>query len=219
MEDMRIIRVTGKGQLKLRPDTTRITLTLSGVYREYADALEHSARDTEALAAVLLLFGFARTDLRTLQFRADAEYEGYDDHGVYKNRFVGYRYRHVLKVQFASDNALLGRILYALAHAAAEPELSIDYTVKDPEAAKNLLLEQAVADAKAKAEVLAGAAGVTLDGIQSIDYSRAEIDFAVRPMPRNMLCKAESADAAFDLNIEPDDIEVTDTVTIVWRIA
>ena len=43
MEEARIIRVTGKGQLKLRPDTTRITMTLSGVYKEYADALEHSA--------------------------------------------------------------------------------------------------------------------------------------------------------------------------------
>lgn len=218
MEEARIIRVTGKGQLKLRPDTTRITMTLSGVYKEYADALEHSASDTETLKDALAPFGFARTDLKTQQFHVDAEYEGYDDHGVYKNRFVGYRYRHVLKVEFASDNALLGKVLYALAHAAAEPELQIGYTLKDPEAAKTLLLEKAVADAKTKAEALSKAAGVTLKTIRSIDYSWGSMEFAVRPMPR-MLCKAEACSDSIDLDIEPDDIEASDTVTVVWEIA
>ena len=79
MDEMRMIRVTGNGQLKLRPDTTRITMTLTGVYREYADALEHSSLDTETLRTALLPFGFAHEDLKTLQFHVDTEYEGYDD--------------------------------------------------------------------------------------------------------------------------------------------
>ena len=218
MEEIRMIRVTGKGQLKLRPDTTRITMTLSGVYKEYADALEHSASDTETLKDVLAPFGFARTELKTLQFRVDPEYEGYDNHGVYQNRFVGYRYRHVLKLEFASDHTLLGKVLYALAHAAADPELQIGYTLKDPETAKTLLLEKAVADAKAKAEVLSKAAGVTLGEIRSIDYSWGSMEFAVHPMPR-MLCKAEASCDSADFDIEPDDIEASDTVTVIWEIA
>ena len=35
---MRTIRVTGKGQLKVKPDTTRITMTLAGLYEEYNQA-------------------------------------------------------------------------------------------------------------------------------------------------------------------------------------
>ena len=218
VEDMRIIRVTGRGQMKLRPDTTEITMTISGVYREYADALEHSASDTETLRDALVPFGFARTDLKTLQFGVEPEYESYQDQGVYRSRFAGYRFRHVLKVRFASDNALLGKVLYALAHSAAEPELQIGYTVRDTEAAKNLLLEKAVADAKAKAEVLSKAAGVTLKAIRSIDYSWGSMEFAVRPMSR-MLCDAESCNDSVDLDIEPNDIEANDTVTVVWEIA
>ena len=219
MEEMRTIRVTGKGQLKIRPDTTRIVMTLSGVYKEYADAVGHSAEDSESLKDALLPFGFAHDDLKTLQFRVDTEYEGYDDHGVYKNRLVGYRYRHVMKVEFVSDNARLGKVLYALAHAAAEPELSIEYTVKDAEAAKNAILERAVADAKEKAAVLAKAADVTLQELQSVDYSWGSVELVARPMARNMLCKAESADASYHFDIEPDDIEASDTVTLVFRIA
>ena len=75
----------------------------------------------------------------------------------------------------------------------------------------------------AKAAVIADAAGVTLKDIQTIDYSWGRLDFEVRPMEmmsadcaggQMMRCKANS----YDINIEPDDIEVSDTVTAVWEI-
>lgn len=100
---MRTIRVTGKGQLKLRPDTTRITMTLEGVYPDYGETLCHSSEDTEALKDVLSGFGFTRTDLKTLNFSVDTEYESYREREVYKQRFIGYRFQHMLKVEFPSD--------------------------------------------------------------------------------------------------------------------
>ena len=72
---MRTIRVTGKGQIKIHPDMTRITITLQGVYKEYGDALMHSSMDTETLKDVLSEFGFIRSDLKTLSFSVDTEYE------------------------------------------------------------------------------------------------------------------------------------------------
>lgn len=215
---MRTIRVTGKGQLKLRPDTTRITMTLEGVYPDYGETLRHSSEDTEALKDVLSGFGFARTDLKTLNFSVDTEYESYRERDVYKQRFVGYRFQHMLKVEFPSDNERLGRILYALANCAVSPEFRLSYTVSDPEAAKNELLAKAVEDAKEKAAVLARAAGVTLQCIESIDYSWGEIDIEYRPMER--LAKPTQALMAksYALDIEPDDIEISDTVTVIWEI-
>ena len=215
---MRTIRVTGKGQLKLRPDTTRITMTLEGVYPDYGETLRHSSEDTEALKDVLSGFGFARTDLKTLNFSVDTEYESYRERDVYKQRFVGYRFQHMLKVEFPSDNERLGRILYALANCAVSPEFRLSYTVSDPEAAKNELLAKAVEDAKEKAAVLARAAGVTLQCIESIDYSWGEIDIEYRPMER--LAKPTQALMAksYALDIEPDDIVISDTVTVIWEI-
>ena len=35
MSDMRMIRVTGKGQIKVKPDMTRVTITLEDVYEPY----------------------------------------------------------------------------------------------------------------------------------------------------------------------------------------
>lgn len=220
---MRTIRVTGKGQIKVKPDMTRITITLSGLYKDYGETLRRSSDDTEALKDVLSGFGFARSDLKTLSFRVDTEYENYrDGNNDYRHRFVGYRFNHVTKVEFASDNDRLGRVLYALAACPVRPEFQISFTVKDPESAKNLLLGKAVADAKEKAAVLSGAAGVALKEIQSIDYSWGEIDFEYRPMNGALLaekCLAEPMDASYDMDIEPDDIEASDTVTVIWEIA
>ena len=138
---MRTLRITGKGNVRARPDTTRITMTLAGMLPEYGDALKKSSEDTELLRELLKGFGFRETDLKTLRFDIDTEYESYKDRGVYKERLVGYSWRHQMKVEFDSDNIRLGKILAALAGSRAKPEFRISYTVKDPEAAKNLLLD------------------------------------------------------------------------------
>lgn len=219
MEKNRIIRVTGKGQIKVKPDLTRITMTLSGINKDYGQALELSSNCTEQLRELFQSFGFEKADLKTLRFNVNAEYESYKYKDEYRRRFSGYRYEHVLKIEFDSDNNRLGKILYALAHSPVEPEFQISYTVKDREAAKNLLLGKAVEDAKEKAAVLAKASGVMLKEIQRIDYSWGTIDFEVRPMNNLMRSAKACADESYDLDIEPDDIEVSDTVTIVWEIA
>ena len=74
MINMRTIRVTGKGQIKVKPDTTRITMTLEGTYPDYGEALRHSSLDTEQLKDVLSAFGFERSDLKTLNLDVETEY-------------------------------------------------------------------------------------------------------------------------------------------------
>lgn len=96
-------------------------------------------------------------------------------------------------------------------------------TVKNPEKSKNELLANAVKDSMGKANVLADAAGVVIGDSVTIDYSWAEIDFVSRPMNKMMLeacCMREQAetDGSYDIDIEPDDIDVSDSVTIVWSI-
>ena len=223
MSDMKIIRITGKGQIKVKPDMTRITITMEDTHPEYEETLRHSAQDTDQLKDILTAHGFERADLKTLSFNVDAEYESYKTGGAFRQRLIGYRFRHVMKVEFESDNDRLGKILYALANCPAKPEFRISYTVKDQEAARNELLGKAVTDARDKAAVLSAAAGVKLRDIQSIDYSWREIDLEINPMGRAMLaepCAVYDAGVTgcYDLNMEPDDIEVSDTVTVVWNI-
>ncbi len=215
---MRTIRVTGKGQIRLRPDTTRIRLEIGDVLPQYGEAVRQSAEDTERLKDLLTGYGFQRSDLKTLDFGVDPEYESRKEKGAYVQRLVGYRYRHTMKIEFPSDNERLGRILFALAGSPVRPEFGISYTLKDPEAAKNELLAKAVSDARQKAALLADAAGVALKDVQSVDYSWGQIDFEIHPLREMKMMSAEPICDAFAMDIEPEDIEAEDSVTVIWEI-
>ena len=218
----RNIRVTGKGEISVKPDTISLLIEAKGVYPEYEKTIEESAKHTNILRKVLENSGLNGKELKTQYFSIDTEYENYRDHNDnYQRRFVGYAYHHNLGIQFPNDNKQLGRTLYALSHCPVAVEFTIRYTVKDVEAVKNELLKKAVEDSVKKAEILSQAAGVKLVDVQTIDYSRSEISIYSQPM-NNLKAMALTTEEAFsesyDIDIEADDIELNDTVTIEWGI-
>lgn len=206
-----------------KPDMIRLYVNKEELCHEYEDTLRRSTEDTELLKDLFEKLGFQRKDLKTVYFNVDTEYESYQDRDKsWKRRFEGYKYIHHMKIEFASDNKKLGQVLYALAHSSLKPEFSIEYTVADVETCKNELLDKAIEDSIQKAQVLTTAANVKLGEIQAIDYSWGEIDFVTKPMNEMRLMECTecemSAPAAYDIDIEADDIDVTDTVTVVWEI-
>ena len=217
------IKVTGKGNISVKPDMIRLLITLEGMKESYEETLVLHTEQIEGLAECFAKLGFARAELKTLSFHVDTEYENYNDgNNVWKKRFKGYKFVHGMKLEFEADNKRLGRVLYALANSQIKPEFRICYTVKDTEAVKNALLGRAVEDSKIKAEVLAKAAGVKLGDILTIDYSWGEVEFISSPMSRMALACAPAEVNQVDsyaMDIEPDDIDVSDTVTVIWSIA
>ncbi len=219
----KIIRVTGKGNISVKPDQIRLLLELSDLRESYEETLRTSTEKVEALKDVFERLEFERKDLKTTYFNVDTRYESYQAKDKsWKKRFLGYEFNHKMKIEFEANNALLGKVLYALGHATVKPEFRILYTVKDPEKSKNQLLAKAIADSKEKAKVLTEAAGVKLGDIMTIDYTWGEIEFSSTPMNRMlepMALEECCTSASYDIDIEPDDIEVSDTVTVVWSIS
>ena len=208
----------------LEGELTRVTIKLTDVHKEYESTLSASAGDSELLRSELAKLGLKKDELKMLSFGVDTETKSYrDKNDNWQEKFIGYRYTHVMKIEFPSDNKRLGQILYMLANnSVLHPKFQFSFFVKDVETSKNELLGKAVTDAKAKAEVLTSAAGVKLLDILSIDYSWGEIDFEISPMRGDLgygeYKMALAEPAGYDIDIEPDDIEVSDTVTVVWEI-
>lgn len=216
----RTIRVTGTGSLSQRPDMMRLTLRLSEVIVDYQKALEASSNKTSILRKLIIDEGFEGSDLKTSNFSIDVRNESYTDkEGNWKTKFVGYEYTHILNLEFSFDNSKLGSILGALAASSEiEPVLSISYFVKDTETAKDKLIQNAVENAFHKAKIIAEASSTTLNQIVSIDYSMITLAFETRPINQDMMLERSMAKASYDLNIEPEDIKVSDNVTVVWEI-
>ena len=212
----RTIRVKGKGKISVKPDTIKITIKAEGLRWNYDETVEQSTKDTRALRDALEKAGLDPKNLKTTHFSIDSKYKSYHDkNNDYKEKFVGYEYNHRAYIEFDNDNKILGRVLYKLAHCDVKVKFEINHTVKDKEKIKNDLLEKAVEDSTTKAKVLAKASGVKLKEILSIDYSWGEIEIYSETMNDLMLCEAAST---YDIDIEADDIDVQDTVTITWII-
>lgn len=220
---MREIKVTGKGKLTVVPDRMIIIITLNGVEKEYKNAMKQSKILSQEVKDVFEKLGFENTDIRTRNFDIETRREGeYDEHDHWKWIFKGYEFIHVMSIEFDKNNELLGKIIHALSKCKSAPKLSLQYTVKDIETHKNELLRQAVADSRKKAKLLAEASGVSLGEIKHVDYSWGEMTFVSSKMDKFLdcmkLCDDSFEEDFFCVDIEPEDINISDTVTIVWEI-
>lgn len=216
---MKTIRVTGIGSVSVKPDTTSLRITFGGIYKDYEETVRQSAEKTKILREAIEKSGLPGEALKTKDFSIESEYESYRDYNNdYKKRFLGYKFYHRTQIQFPKDNKMLGRILYELSLCTVKVEFSIDYTVKDKDAVKKEVIKRAVENSREKAEIMAIAAGVSLGEVQSIDYSWGEIDIRTSPVDKLEVRKSYALEPSYDIDIEPDDIDLTDTVTIVWEI-
>ena len=218
----RTIKVTGRGKVTVKPDVIQLNIRMEEIFPEYEKTLNASGERTEALRAALAKAGFEPKDLKTTYFNISTEYEGYyDEHNNWRNKFIGYKFNHSLYIKFANDNELLGKAFFALANSGVKSELSVSYTVSDPEPAKDELLRSAVKDSRTKAAALAEAAGVSLGEIMNIDYSWGEINIWSRPVD-SIACggnaKLMAREESCDMDIVADDINLEDNVTVVWEI-
>lgn len=216
----RTIRIKGTGKASVKPDRIVCSIKLSGLDSDYEKAVKRSADESEQVRESIASAGLDLKDLKTSSFDVDTEYSYCKDkkRGTETTVLEGYRYRHFMSIEFPNDNKILGKVLFVLSHCPAELVFSISYTVSDTESVKNRLLEKATADSRRKAEILAGAAGVKLGQILQIDYSWREMQISAELGGMQNYAKSVCVGDGYDIDFNADDIDVEDTVTIVWEI-
>ena len=217
--DKKELIVKGIGRTTAAPDLIVLTMNLEAGEPAYEKTMQRSVEMLDALRAAIVTAGHEGKELKTTSFNINTKYENYRENDVWKQQFVGYTCTHGLRLEFDLDMSMLGKTLSAIAGCDADPNFSIQFSIKDPIAVSELLLESAVGNAKQKATVLARAAGVKLGAIQRIDYSWSELRLLSETDLRlSDSAVAFSSAAPMSMDIEPEDIKVSDTATVVWAI-
>ena len=49
----RIIKVTGRGKISVKPDTIQLNINAEGTYKEYVEAVKKSTEDTDWIRKIL----------------------------------------------------------------------------------------------------------------------------------------------------------------------
>lgn len=217
---MKTITVKGVGNVSVKPDLVVLSMSLESKNRDYETAMREAADKIEQINKSLSVIGFERESVKTTDFNVKTDYESKKDRaGSYYRVFNGYVVNHRLKMSFGFDTKLLSKALGTISGCIAEPELSISFTVKEPSAVNEALLRSATVNAKKKAEILCEASGAKLGELVNIDYNWGELNIYSRTSyDMGMDCMKMCTEAPYSLDIEPDDIDASDTVTFVWQI-
>lgn len=214
------ITVKGIGRASAKPDYVVLSMTLEAKRKDYQEAMNMAADQIQYLNDTLSSIGFEKGSTKTTNFNVRTDYDRVKDrYGNYESVFRGYEVTHQLKLAFDFDMGRLSQALSAIASCLSQPELSVAFTVKDATAINEEMLRSATVNAKRKAEILCEASGVKLGNLIAIDYNWGELD--IYSHTRFDCCEEAMAPmmAAKTIDIDPDDIDVSDTATFVWEIA
>lgn len=217
------ITVTGKSKVSITPDTLRIKIDLEATEKDYDTCITTWLKQVKSIQECLKQVGINEKDIKTGRFNIDPERERYETFDkAYRYRLVGFKYEQSLFVEFSIDNALLAKVIYQLAHNDCHPEFSIQYFVKDDTKAKEELLRSCIQDSKQKATLLCETSGVVLGDILTINYSWNELEIVSREQYDFNIGSYADCDCMavpdYEVDVNPNDIDLSDSVTVVWEI-
>ncbi|HET7085908.1 MAG TPA: SIMPL domain-containing protein [Rhizomicrobium sp.] len=201
--DPHTISMTGHGEVRGTPDTAQITAGVTTNAPTAAQALSANSAQMRAVFTALGKLGVPEKNIQTTNFFVSPQYANGDS-----RRLTGYQVSNDVSVRL-EDVAKLGGTLDALVAAGANQMNGISFSIRAPSALLEKARAQAVADARARAETYAKAAGVSLGAILSISESGGE---PPRPMFRM------AAMAAAPTPVAAGEQSVTADVSVVWEI-
>jgi uncharacterized protein YggE len=166
------LSVVGLGQADLVPDIAYIYVGVHTEKPSASEAVRDNNAQTEKMIKALTDFGIDAKDIRTTNFSIWP----FDKYDPLTGTPTGEKYYSVDNTVYVTVRELdkLGSLLDTVIAAGANTVNSIQFDVADKSAALKQARSDAVADAKAKAEELAEAAGMSVGEIRSISFTDSQ---------------------------------------------
>ena len=204
------LTVQGSGAVSMEADRARIYIGVRVQEKEVAAAQAAVNSRLEAIIAAMTELGVDMKDIYTNSISIYPQY----DYSREDEAIVGYWANNTICVTTA-DVANAGAYIDAAFDAGANTLDTVEFFASDTQPASEQAMALAVEDAARKAQVLAAAAGMKLDGISSI---REEAGFGYVNGPVYM-AKATEEDAAVSTKVYASQLQVTASVTVVYAIS
>jgi uncharacterized protein len=170
-EESRSISVEGASSRQVANDTARFTATVTARRKTSTGALAAAGRATRRVLESLADLGIAKVDTRTTSVSVRRVFAR--DPDTRRLRIVGYRARSGVRV-IVRDLDDLGAAIDGVVEAGATDVGSVTFYVFDTDAVYLEVLAEAFDEARAKAELLAEQAGLTLGPARTISEGRDE---------------------------------------------
>ncbi len=204
------ITVTGDGSIAVTPDQAAVRAAIENTAESAQDAVSQTnATYTRAVSAVVAV-GVARSDITVAYYTFNYNPRPTVNAGenIPPGRY-GYTVTRAFDVKVRDVNKA-GAVVDALTKAGVTNVESVAFTTSNPSHARSVATTKAMADARAKAQDAARAAGLHITGIGRITYGGAP---TVQPLMRAV---AMSAQAPEPTVFDQGNVNVSVTLTVVF---
>jgi hypothetical protein len=204
-----MITVTGTGTVEAAPDIATLSIGVTTMGETAAAALSANSAQVDAVMARLTAAGIEARDMQTSNLSLNPNWTGHDGSSTTGPTIAGFVASNMLTVRVRQLDGL-GAVLDAAVADGANTLNGLSFGLADPAPVLDEARKEAVADARARAELLATAAGVKLGRVISI----SDGSMPSGPMP---MFRADAA--AMAVPIASGELGLSASVTIFYEIA
>lgn len=154
------IRVTGKGEVSVKPDQALLSLGVVVEDMKVQNAQQQNAIISNKMIEALKSIGINQEDIETSSYSIERIVDYQDSQQVFR----GYRVSHIFQVT-VKDLSSVGRVIDVATENGANIVQNVSFVVSNPEPYYAEALQKATLNAKFNAENIAKAIGVTISNI------------------------------------------------------
>ena len=219
--DERLISVTGIATTSVEPDLLVITFGVENQEPTAKEALDANSQTMNAIIRAIESTRITEDEISTSQFNIYPVYEGYEDPITkrWKQELVGYEVTNTITVETTKLD-IAADVIDRAVNAGANRVDNVSFTLS-PEMhmeLKDQLIEQAILNAKTKAENALAPLDYSITGVKAVSLS----EFGSSPLPIPMyeaaFDGAFAAKSSVSTPIFSSDRDVSTTANVVFTI-
>jgi uncharacterized protein YggE len=210
-----VVRVTGAGQVRAAPDQAVADFAVETAGATAQAAAAENAQRMERVIAALVRAGVPRERIETRDYNVFPDYDPRPTE-TGEPRIRGYRVMNTVSATL-HDIPRVGGVIDAALQAGANRVHGVRFGLRDPQRFRAQAIADAVRRARADAEAMAAALGVSLGAVREAQTA----EFGMVPQPPVMYAReAMAADmaASAPTPINPSEQMVRATVVVTYAI-
>jgi len=208
------VSVTGTGRVTLTPDRFSFNASVQTIAPTVEEAVNENNTKVAAVIAALKNAGAKSEEIQTSNFSIYPQQDYSQQQQGKLPRLIGYQVSNSITVT-KKQIADAGKLLQSAIAAGVNQSSGLSFSVSDPTRGRDEGLRAAFADARAKASLLAQAAGRTLGSAMAITEGGSSNPQPPRPMLGGRVMAAQVAEP---VPVESGSEELSFTVSVVFAM-
>jgi uncharacterized protein YggE len=208
----RTITVTGQGEVTASPDLVILTVAVETAAPRAATAVGENAKRSAAVVGALKSLVGKGDKVTTSRYSLEPRYQSNKPGEVTEPRIAGYVARNDVQVETHNVDGV-GALIDAANRAGANRISGLQFALSDRSEQLRAALEKAGSEARAQAESVAKALGVTLKHVASATTSTGPVI-----QPRYFERGVAAMEARAPTPIEPGVVSVSATLQVTYTI-